>query len=131
MAKALTMHKQPKTFKRYVDDSHAHFTSKHHANIFQEILNKQDPAIQYTIEYENENKSLIFLDINITNTINNKYKFKVHHKKGHYQHTYQTNIVHRHEHHQKYIQRFPSQSTLDMFPEIYQRRRKKINRYVR
>ena len=82
MAKALTMHKQPKTFKRYVDDSHAHFTSKHHANIFQEILNKQDPAIQYTIEYENENKSLNFLDINITNTINNKYEFKVHRKKA-------------------------------------------------
>ena len=54
MAKALTMHKQPKTFKRYVDDSHAHFTSKHHANIFQEILSKQDPAIQCTIEYENK-----------------------------------------------------------------------------
>ena len=58
----------------------ARFTSKHHANIFQEILNKQDPAIQYTIEYENENKSLNFLDINITNTINNKYEFKVHRK---------------------------------------------------
>ena len=26
-------------------------------------------------------KSLIFLDINITNTINNTYEFKVHHKK--------------------------------------------------
>ena len=77
---ALTMQIQPKTFKRYVDDSHARFTSKHHANIFQEILNKQDPAIQYTIEYENENKSLNFLDINITNTINNKYEFKVHRK---------------------------------------------------
>ena len=109
MAKALTMHKQPKTFKRYVDDSHAHFTSKHHANIFQEILNKQDPAIQCTIEYENENKSLNFLDINITNTINNKYEFKVHRKKA------ITNI------HIK----------LHMFREIYQRRRKIFNRYVR
>ena len=82
MVEALTMQIQPKTFKRYVDDSHARFTSKHHANIFQEILNKQDPAIQYTIEYENENKSLNFLDINITNTINNKYEFKVHRKKA-------------------------------------------------
>ena len=43
-------------FRRYVDDSHARFTSKYHANTFKEILNKQDPAIQYTIEYENENK---------------------------------------------------------------------------
>ena len=82
IAEALNIQIQPKTFKRYVDDSHARFTSKHHANIFQEILNKQDPAIQYTIEYENENKSLNFLDINITNTINNKYEFKVHRKKA-------------------------------------------------
>ena len=57
-------------------------TSKRHANTFQEILNKQDPAIQYTTEYENGNKSLNFLDINITNTINNKYEFKVHRKKA-------------------------------------------------
>ena len=49
-------------------------------NTFQEVLNKQDPAIQYTIEYENENKSLNFLDINITNTSNNKHEFKVHRK---------------------------------------------------
>ena len=52
MAEALTIHIQPKTFKQYVDDSHARFT-KHHANTFQEILNKQDLAIQYTTEYEN------------------------------------------------------------------------------
>ena len=82
MAEALTMQIQPKTFKRYVDDSHARCTSKHHASTFQELLKKQDPAIQYTIEYENENKSLIFLDINITNTINNKYEFEVHPKKA-------------------------------------------------
>ena len=80
-AMALTMQIQRKTFKRYVDDSHARFTSKHHVNTFQELLKKQDLAIQYTIEYENENKSLIFVDINITNTINNKYKLEVHPKK--------------------------------------------------
>ena len=40
------------------------------------------PAIQYTIEYENGNKSLNFLDINIINTINNKYEFEVHRKKA-------------------------------------------------
>ena len=32
MVEALTIQIQPKTFKRYVDDSHARFTSKHHAN---------------------------------------------------------------------------------------------------
>ena len=58
------------------------FFSKYQAKTFQEILNKQDPAIQYTIEYENGNKSLNFLDINITNIINNKYEFKVHRKKA-------------------------------------------------
>ena len=73
MAKVLTIQIQPKTFKRYVGDSHARVTSKHHANTFQEILNKQDRAIQYNIEYENKNKSLNFLDININNTIKNKY----------------------------------------------------------
>ena len=82
IAKVLTIHIQPKTFKRYVDHSHPRFPSKHHANTFQELLNKQDPAIQYTIGYENRNKSLNFFDINITNTINNKYEFKVHHKKA-------------------------------------------------
>ena len=81
-AKALTIHIQPKTFKRYVDDSHVRFPLKHQANTFQETLNKQDSAIQYTIEYENGNKSLNFLDINITNIINNKYEFKVHRKKA-------------------------------------------------
>ena len=34
MIEALTMQIQPKTFKRYAEDSHARFTSKHHANIF-------------------------------------------------------------------------------------------------
>ena len=82
MAEAFTIQIQPKTFKRYLDDSHAGFTSKHHPNTFQEFLNKQDPAIQYTIQYENENKFLNFLDINITNTINNKNEFKVHRKKA-------------------------------------------------
>ena len=81
IAESFTLQIQPKTFKRYVNDSHARFTSKHHANPFQGILNRQDPAIQYTIEYENENKSLSFFNINITNTINNKYEFKVHLKK--------------------------------------------------
>ena len=80
IAKALTIQIQPKTFKQYADDSHARFPSKHQANTFQETLNKQDRAIQYTIEYEHENRSLSFLDINITNTINNKYEFKMHRK---------------------------------------------------
>ena len=42
-------------------------------DVFKKFYGKQDPAIQYSIEYENEN--------NITNTINNKYEFTVHRKK--------------------------------------------------
>ena len=69
--------------KQYVDDSQAHSPSRDQANTFQELLNKQDPVIQYAIEFEKGNKSLNFLDINITNTI----------LKSDYQHTYQTNII--------------------------------------
>ena len=47
---------------------------------FWRILNKQDPLIQYTIKFEEFNKSLNFLTINITNTINDKYNLKVHRK---------------------------------------------------
>ena len=42
--------------------------------------------MQYTIDHENEKNALRFLDINITNNNNNKYEFKVHRKKSHYQH---------------------------------------------
>ena len=69
MAKALIIQIQPKTYKQYVDDSHVLITSKYHANTLQEISNKQDPAIQYTIDYENENNSLNFLGMNIINKI--------------------------------------------------------------
>ena len=82
-AVALTIKIQPKTFKRYPDNSHAGLPSKHQVNIFRKILNKQDPALQYTKEYENGNESLNFLDINIanTNTVSKRYVFKVHRKK--------------------------------------------------
>ena len=38
---------------------------------------KQDPSIQYTIEFENESRQLSFLDVTITNTGNNSYYFKI------------------------------------------------------
>ena len=71
----------PKTFRRFVDDSHARFQERSHANKFLEILNKQDPAIKYTVESEDNKHSLNALDINITSsTTNKKYEFKVHRK---------------------------------------------------
>ena len=69
----------PKSFLRYVDDSHARFENIDHAREFQKILNDQDENIEYTIETENSSKSLQFLDLDITNE-NGKYTFKVHRK---------------------------------------------------
>ena len=42
-----------------------------------EILNKQDSSIQYTIEFENNQKQFNFLDITITNNGTNSYDFKI------------------------------------------------------
>ena len=44
------------TFKRFVDDSNARFNNREQSLLFLDILNSQDPSIQYTIEFENENK---------------------------------------------------------------------------
>ena len=71
----------PKTFRRFVNDSHARFQEKFHADTFLEVLNKQDPSIKYTLEFEDHKHLLTFLEINITNnTTNKKYEFEVHRK---------------------------------------------------
>ena len=68
-------------FRSFVDNSHARFQNRSHANKFLGILNKQDPAIKYTVEFEAHKHSLNLLGINITNnTTNRKYQFKVHGK---------------------------------------------------
>ena len=67
----------PKTFRRYVDDSHARFGSRNNANEFLNVLDSQDPQIQYTIEYENEHKELNFLDVTTNNNLNQSYDFAV------------------------------------------------------
>ena len=71
-----------KSFYRYVDDSHARFPSITHANNFKEILNQQSAQIQYTMEEENENKELEFLDTKIINNGDGKYEFKVFRKEA-------------------------------------------------
>ena len=65
IAEALTLNLAPKTYRRYVDDTHARFTSKKQSRQFQNILNKQDKHIQFTIEDENKEMCLKFLDIKI------------------------------------------------------------------
>ena len=77
---ALNYKISPKMFRRFVVDSHAHFKNRSHANKFLEILNKQDPAVKYIVEFEDHKHLLNFLDINIKNTTNRKYEFKVHQK---------------------------------------------------
>ena len=83
---ALNLNLAPKTFKRFVDDSHARFNNREQSLQVLDILNSQAASIQYTIEFENENKQLCLLDITITNTGNNSYDFKI------FQKTLMTNI---------------------------------------
>ena len=79
ITQVLNLNLAPKSFKRFADDSHARFNNKELQLSLQllDILNSQDPSIHYTIEFENENKQLSFLDITITNNSNNSYDFKI------------------------------------------------------
>ena len=70
----------PKTFCRYVDDSHARFGSRSNATEFFNVLHSQDPQIQYTVEYQNEHEELNFLDVAIKNNLNQSYNFAVYRK---------------------------------------------------
>ena len=65
IAEALTLNLAPATCIRYADDTCAQFESKEQNREFQKILNKQDKHIQFTIEDENGEKCLNFLDIKI------------------------------------------------------------------
>ena len=44
------------------------------------VLNSQDPQIQYIIEYKNDEKELNFLDVTIRKNLNHYYDFAVYHK---------------------------------------------------
>ena len=77
ITQALNLNLAPKTFKRFVGDSHARFNNREQSLQFLDILSSQDPSIRYTIEFENENKQLKFLDITITSTGNNSNDFKI------------------------------------------------------
>ena len=68
------------SFYRYVDDSHARFKNITSAIEFQNILNKQHNKIQYTIDKEDENKVLQFLDIKVINNGTGKYEFDIYRK---------------------------------------------------
>ena len=70
ITQALDLNVAPKTFKRFVDDSRARFNNREQSLQFLDILKSQYPLIQYTTEFENENKELSLLDITINNTGN-------------------------------------------------------------
>ena len=72
----------PKTFRRYVDDSHARFSNIQEAESFQVTLNQQHPKIQYTVDKENDNKELEFLDVKVKNDGGGKYHFTIHRKEA-------------------------------------------------
>ena len=62
----------PKTFRRFIDDSHARFQERPNAYKFLKILSKQDSATKYTVAFEDHEHLLNSLDINITNSATNK-----------------------------------------------------------
>ena len=67
----------PETFTRYVDNSHARFITSEQSLEFLTTLNKQDISMQYTTEFENENKQLNFLQFQyLLESINKKRKNK-------------------------------------------------------
>lgn len=69
-----------KSFLRYVDDSHARFENINQVETFKGILNQQHDNIKYTVEYEDANKTLNFLDIKIINKKTGKYEYNIHRK---------------------------------------------------
>ena len=62
----------PKTFRRFVDNRNARFQKRSHVYKFLVILNKQNPAIKYTVKFEDHKHSLNFQEINTTNNTTNK-----------------------------------------------------------
>ena len=80
MHEALATNLAPLTYKRHVDDNHARFETVHQSHSFLIILNKQNKAIKYTMEKEDQLHTLNFLDVTIINTGAGKYEFKIHRK---------------------------------------------------
>ena len=76
MQEALATNLAPLTYKRHIDDSHARFETVHQSHSFLNILNKQNKAIQYTVEKEYQSRKLNFVDVTTINTCAEKYEFK-------------------------------------------------------
>ena len=80
---ALTLGIAPKAFRWCFDDSHVQFGSRNNATEFLNVLNNQEIyhiLIQYTIDCENDNKELNFLQVKVKNNLNHSYDFAVYRK---------------------------------------------------
>ena len=63
-----------------MDDTYSRFNDIPSSETFLGILNSQEPRIQFTADYENDEKELNFLDVTVKNTKINKFSFKVYRK---------------------------------------------------
>ena len=70
----------PVSFYRYVDDSHSRFLETEQPQRFLNKLNQQDERVQYTMEIENAEKELNYLEIKTMNKGTGKYEFDVYRK---------------------------------------------------
>ena len=73
ITKFLVFHIILTTFRQSTDNSHARLQSRNESDNFVQT-NNPGLSIQYTMEYEDQSKSLNFLDTIFTNTINDKYE---------------------------------------------------------
>ena len=64
---------RPMYYRRYVDDIFAIFDSKSDALAYLDILNSVHPNLQFTIETQNSEGSLRFLDVDVSSH-DNKFK---------------------------------------------------------
>jgi len=76
---AINTNVAPKSYLRYVDDSHARFDGDKQVTDFLGILNSQDQKIKYTVEYEKDGQ-LPFLDVLVINKGVGSYEFEVYRK---------------------------------------------------
>ena len=70
----------PITFYRYVDDSHSRFDEITQPGRFLNKLKQQDERVQYTMEVENVEKELDYLEIKTMNKGTGNYEFDVYRK---------------------------------------------------
>ena len=108
---ALRDHCAPKSFLRYVDDSHTRFNNENEVDEFLTELNSQDSCIQYTVEKEVKGQ-LAFLDVNIISNQQGQYEFKVTPERCNHKCATEATFQHKSDNNQWGIQRVSCSSLL-------------------